>query len=529
MRAVRSLRSSPGPASSSSSRDPAPSHLPRPILSDGQLHPSLQIGTRVIHLEHGLGTLLGWKHAGVEKGDILEGLRSDGFVRIKFPSYRSNLPANEVGFAYEAPCFTVGQCVKVFDVEQQDAMAIFKPSSACWKSGMEKCLGHFGIVQDVHPASCTVSSNGCSYDWLHVMLDSADEDSVAVRVIGAGGRGGATNGFYHYAGYHMQRPYYQLQEGNSIIYFDGRWKISDRGSKSGWIYSHPDDSQPTAPKGRWTTDGYSRGDADPAPQIFSFKAGSKVKFVKADSEVDWADCPGEHLPFSRNVVTTIFGIRRLYFRSSSPLLWAPLRAIQMVQVDSEDECEEDAYEQEGMVCEEDGGYDEEFVNPDLAEDFKCAVCMLIARDATCHPCGAIFCNSCWVRWLRQGKNCPSCRQDGAGDPAHRDRRNILNLIIKCQEGCPMTFRLGDKKRHLRTDCVHRAISCPDCGSKTTLHFLPEHRASECSGTWCAVCEEHVGDTDMAAHIKAFADTHIVALLEENRTLKQEINKLRSGS
>lgn len=86
-------------------------------------------------------------------------------------------------------------------------------------------------------------------------------------VSGAGGRGAACNGVYEKVGEHQGKPMFKLRGGNAIIYFQKKWKITVGGQPRGWFYSYPGSASDEPPLGRWTTQGYQNGDADPAPTV----------------------------------------------------------------------------------------------------------------------------------------------------------------------------------------------------------------------------------------------------------------------
>lgn len=88
-----------------------------------------------------------------------------------------------------------------------------------------------------------------------------------LRVSHAGGRGSSVNGRYVPTDSYNGKPKYRQQNGQAIIYFDVFWKINFRDDCRGWYYSHPHHDAVVPPRGEWTTEGYSGGDADPAPEV----------------------------------------------------------------------------------------------------------------------------------------------------------------------------------------------------------------------------------------------------------------------
>ncbi|CAE7662322.1 Ufd4 [Symbiodinium pilosum] len=90
---------------------------------------------------------------------------------------------------------------------------------------------------------------------------------TSVLVQGAGGVGDSCNGRYHIEGCFNGKPKFKKQGGSAIMYYAGRWKINHQDSTTGWYYCYPDCDVPTPPTGHWSTQGYSNGDADPAPTV----------------------------------------------------------------------------------------------------------------------------------------------------------------------------------------------------------------------------------------------------------------------
>ena len=83
-----------------------------------------------------------------------------------------------------------------------------------------------------------------------------------------------------------------------------------------------------------------------------------------------------------------------------------------------------------------GGYDYEFVDTNLPDEFQCPICTLVPRDvhqASC--CGKMFCKSCLHELKRTSTNyaCPNCREDLTNNcfKDSNTNRKIRNLHIHC--------------------------------------------------------------------------------------------------
>jgi hypothetical protein len=205
-----------------------------------------------------------------------------------------------------------------------------------------------------------------------------------------------------------------------------------------------------------------------------------------------------------------------------------------------------------------GGHEEHFITaPD--DDFICPICLSVSLDAVAHECGKLYCDSCWRQWSSQGKVCPTCQRGGDAPPAHRDRRSILNLEIRCpRSACEESFRLGDKVKHMDTECSHRLTKCSLCEADTTIAALDEHSKTECHfrdttcpdcavpvvyadlsqhletecplrSSHCPLCREVVQQADLARHMQENAGSHILALVVENQSLKVRVAQLEQAA
>ena len=101
-----------------------------------------------------------------------------------------------------------------------------------------------------------------------------------------------------------------------------------------------------------------------------------------------------------------------------------------------------------------GGYDYEFVDTNLPDEFQCPICTLVPRDvhqASC--CGKMFCKSCLDELKRKSTNyaCPNCRENLTNN-CFKDsnmNRKICNLHIYCtNKKCLWKGSLQDIEKHL---------------------------------------------------------------------------------
>lgn len=111
-----------------------------------------------------------------------------------------------------------------------------------------------------------------------------------------------------------------------------------------------------------------------------------------------------------------------------------------------------------------GGYDYEFVDTDLPDEFQCPICTLVPRDvhqASC--CGKMFCKSCLDELKRTSAHylCPNCLgdlQNYCFKDASNGRR-IRNLQIYCtnkDKRCNWKGCLQDINKHL-SKCAFQIV------------------------------------------------------------------------
>ena len=122
-----------------------------------------------------------------------------------------------------------------------------------------------------------------------------------------------------------------------------------------------------------------------------------------------------------------------------------------------------------------GGYDYEFVDTNLPDEFQCPICTLVPRDvhqASC--CGKMFCKSCLDELKRTSirHTCPNCRTNLTNNhffPDVNTNRKIRNLHIYCtnkDKECLWKGSLQDIDKHLST-CPFQIVECSNnCGTCT---------------------------------------------------------------
>ena len=133
-----------------------------------------------------------------------------------------------------------------------------------------------------------------------------------------------------------------------------------------------------------------------------------------------------------------------------------------------------------------GGYDYEFVDTNLPDEFQCPICILVPRDvhrARC--CGKMFCKSCLDELRRTSTNytCPNCREPLTNNHFFKDvntNRKICNLLIHCtNKRCLWKGSLQDIDKHLST-CDFQIVECSNkCGEQLIRIVLNSHIHNTC--------------------------------------------------
>ena len=133
-----------------------------------------------------------------------------------------------------------------------------------------------------------------------------------------------------------------------------------------------------------------------------------------------------------------------------------------------------------------GGYDYNFVDTDLSEEFYCLICTFVPRQphqVTC--CGKIYCKGCLDELKRKNSNfnCPNCREKIANNYFKdiNTERKIRQLKIYCtnkDSGCSYKVELKDLDSHL-TQCLYQLVKCPNqCDVPSIQRQLLQHHLEE---------------------------------------------------
>ena len=159
---------------------------------------------------------------------------------------------------------------------------------------------------------------------------------------------------------------------------------------------------------------------------------------------------------------------------------------------------------------ETGGYDVEFVEDPIPEEFLCPICLLVIKDpylTSC--CGNHFCHTCIDPILQGGNPCPSCRDESFTMLLNKHhKRKICELKVRCprkQDGCMWVGTLAGIQEHLVGQCLYEEVSCPnDCGLHFVRHKLENHLGNLCPKRQytCIYCKlEYTYERVTQEHIK----------------------------
>ena len=294
-------------------------------------------------------------------------------------------------------------------------------------------------------------------------MDESEEILPFLVVRGAGHA--PVNGRYAHDGFNGGKAKFKQVDGDSIIFFDVRWKMTDVDGTSGWIYEGRQDNSPLPPS-EWdnVAPRYSNG-AAPSLSLGTCRdveVGDEVTTVQGSHDVDWSGRPQAAGSISRLGFGSgsTWKVGRLqgdwFFPTQFATLYAPLSVLgyvsfngkkhRIAELSASSSPQQAVEEDEEVAVEAEivGGYDEEWCDDQDVEKFRCPICLLVARDAMAHDCGSVlFCEVCWVKCLAEDSKCPVCRNDGASIvPAHFERRSIRNLLLKCS--CGERLHVHDK-------------------------------------------------------------------------------------
>ena len=183
------------------------------------------------------------------------------------------------------------------------------------------------------------------------------------------------------------------------------------------------------------------------------------------------------------------------------------------------------------------GYDYEFVDTNLPDEFECPICTLVPRDvhqASC--CGKMFCKSCLDELKRTSTNytCPNCREDLTNNcfKDSNTNRKIRHLHIYCtNRKCLWHGSLQDIDKHL-SKCAFQIVGCSNkCGTQLKRSNLENHLVNKCSKrkVQCPYCKITTQYRSISIHLTQCPDCPLLCPNNDCRikVKRQLINEHRA--
>lgn len=116
------------------------------------------------------------------------------------------------------------------------------------------------------------------------------------------------------------------------------------------------------------------------------------------------------------------------------------------------------------------------------EDYVCAICREVYKDAVSINCGHTFCQRCMEQSLRTNGNCPTCRvRVEMMVPSFYIRTMIDSLLVQClyhDKGCSTVLPLSEVIEH-QEKCNFQSVPCKKCGEMVDFDKEELHQVAEC--------------------------------------------------
>jgi len=178
------------------------------------------------------------------------------------------------------------------------------------------------------------------------------------------------------------------------------------------------------------------------------------------------------------------------------------------------------------------GHPTNIFSPTPSENWLCAICADVLRDACITECGHTFCSNCIKTSLESSNTCPNCRIKVSGyTPNYFARDTVDELQVLClRDGAPSEDDSNDdgsNKKRKRDD-----TNC--CNWKGPLKDLKRHEDNECGykTVTCSIvgCEHTCLRKDMENHLSGGAGliTHMTLMQKDyDKKMKQMEQKIKS--
>ncbi len=157
----------------------------------------------------------------------------------------------------------------------------------------------------------------------------------------------------------------------------------------------------------------------------------------------------------------------------------------------------------GYVSRRSQGYESAlFLDAAKAQDFTCAICIGVARDAVKTRCKHVFCNSCMTFALRAKRECPLCRRavprEGTGrthfqlPPKAPAQACVCVCVCVCVWSHALTEEVSGWDVSVRSAIGALEVKCPNtdlgCEWKGKLSALSAHSSGQCAFVDCPLAK-----------------------------------------
>jgi len=128
----------------------------------------------------------------------------------------------------------------------------------------------------------------------------------------------------------------------------------------------------------------------------------------------------------------------------------------------------------------------------IEKDFTCVICQELFKKAHTLSCSHSFCEQCITDWLKENKNCPTCRKTVKGEPIHTIA--LDNAISKLVE-CFPNLAVSDSDSESEQETTSQKTNVSDDDMTNWLSSLNAHLRTvvgcECGGEfYCDIDEYH---------------------------------------
>ena len=139
------------------------------------------------------------------------------------------------------------------------------------------------------------------------------------------------------------------------------------------------------------------------------------------------------------------------------------------------------------------------------EEYICAICREVYKDAVSVNCGHTFCKKCLDQSLFSNRSCPTCRvYVDVSVPSFYARKKIEELSCHCEyheKGCSVVSSLLAMVQH-EPLCPFKPVPCLKCSQLIDYNQQENHHTMECTHRMieCEDCKESIPYHSNHGHI-----------------------------